>query len=91
MFTGKVALLALLALSSSVASADQITLKNGDRLTGTIEKSDGKQLVIKTEFAGEVTVQWSAVQDIKSDQQLHVGLKNGQTVVGPVNTTDGKS
>jgi putative salt-induced outer membrane protein YdiY len=90
LFTGKVALLALLAFSSSVAFADQITLKNGDRLTGTIEKSDEKELVIKTEFAGEVTVQWPAVQDIKTDQQLHVGLKNGQTVVGPVSTTDGK-
>jgi len=89
LFTGKVTLLALLALSS-VAFADQITLTNGDRLTGTIEKSDEKQLVIKTEFAGEVTVQWPAVQDIKSDQQLHVGLKNGQTAVGPVSTTDGK-
>jgi hypothetical protein len=38
--------------------ADQIVLKNGDRLTGTIEKSDDKALVIKTAFAGEVTVQW---------------------------------
>jgi hypothetical protein len=36
--------------------ADQIVLKNGDRLTGTIEKSDDKSLVMKTEFAGEVTV-----------------------------------
>jgi putative salt-induced outer membrane protein len=90
LFTGKVALLALFVLSSWVAFADQITLKNGDRLTGTIEKSDEKQLVIKTEFAGEVTVQWPAVQEIKSDQQLHVGLKNGQTVVGPVSTTDGR-
>ena len=90
MLTGKVPLLAFLMLCSSVMFADQITLKNGDRLTGTIEKSDAKELVIKTEFAGEVTVQWSAIQDVKSDQQLHVGLKNGQTVVGPVSTTDGK-
>jgi putative salt-induced outer membrane protein YdiY len=73
-----------------VVFADQITLKNGDRLTGTIEKSDDKLLIIKTEFAGEVTVQWSAVLDIKSDQALHVGLKNGQTVVGPVSSADGK-
>jgi len=35
--------------------ADQITLKNGDRLTGTIVKSDAKTLVIKTEAAGDVT------------------------------------
>ncbi len=49
--------------------ADQIVLKNGDRLTGTIEKSDDKTLMIKTEFAGEVTVQWPAVQEITSSQQ----------------------
>jgi len=34
-----------------------------NRLTGTIEKSDDKTLLIKTEFAGEVTVQWPAVQE----------------------------
>jgi len=90
LFTRKAVLLALLVLSSCVVFADQITLKNGDRLTGTIEKSDDKLLIIKTEFAGEVTVQWSAVLDIKSDQQLHVGLRNGQTVVGPVSSADGK-
>jgi putative salt-induced outer membrane protein YdiY len=69
--------------------ADQIILSNGDRLTGTITKSDAKNLVIKTEFAGEVTVQWPAVQEIDSTQALHVGLKDGSTVVGPVKTSDG--
>jgi putative salt-induced outer membrane protein YdiY len=70
--------------------ADQIVMKNGDRLTGTIQKSDDKSLVIKTEFAGEVTVDWSAIQDVKSEQPLHIGLKDGKTVVGPVTTVDGK-
>ena len=71
--------------------ADQITLKNGDRLTGTIEKSDAKALVIKTESAGEVTVQWAAVDSITSTKPLHVGLSGGQMIVGPVTTTsDGK-
>lgn len=69
--------------------ADQITLSNGDRLTGTITKADGKTLVIKTEFAGEVTVQWPAISEINSSQPLHVALKSGQTVVGTVKTTDG--
>ena len=54
------ALIALLALSSTLF-ADQVTLKNGDRLTGMIVKSDAKTLLIKTEFAGEVTLQWEAV------------------------------
>ena len=46
--------------------------------------------MIKTEFAGEVTVQWPAIQELKSDQSLHISLKNGETVVGPVTTSDGK-
>ncbi len=69
--------------------ADQIVLKNGDRLTGSIEKSDDKSLLIKTEFAGEVTVVWDAVQEINSSAPLHVSLSNGQTVVGVVTTSDG--
>jgi len=69
--------------------ADQVTLKNGDRLTGSIEKSDGKALVIKTEFAGEVTVQFPAIQEIQSTQPLHVDLQNGKSAVGQVTTRDG--
>jgi putative salt-induced outer membrane protein len=75
---------------ASAAFADQITLKNGDRLTGTVVKSDGKTLVLHTEFAGDVTVQFSAITDITTEKPLHVALKNGQTVVGPITTSDGK-
>jgi hypothetical protein len=70
--------------------ADQITLTNGDRLTGDVIRSDGKTLVIKTEFAGEVTIQWAAIDTITSTQPLHVGLKDGQTIVGTVSPSDGK-
>lgn len=70
--------------------ADTISLKNGDRLTGTIVKSDAKTLVLKTEAAGEVTLQWSAIDTITSTQPLHVGLAGGQMVVGPVATKDGQ-
>jgi putative salt-induced outer membrane protein YdiY len=81
---------ALLVLAfCSKLFADQVVLKNGDRLTGTITKSDDKTLLIKTEFAGDVTVQWPAVQEVSSAQPLHVTLSNGKTVVGPVATADG--
>ena len=39
--------------------ADQVSLKNGDRLTGTIVKSDGKTLVLHTDYAGDVNLNWS--------------------------------
>jgi putative salt-induced outer membrane protein YdiY len=78
----------LLSLSSFLR-ADQLVLNNGDRLTGTIVKSDGKDLVFKTDYAGELTIHWDAVQGINSTEPLHVGLKNGQTVVGTVAAVDG--
>jgi hypothetical protein len=81
---------AALALTCPSVFADQITLKNGDRLTGSIVKSDAKTLVLKTEAAGDVTFQWSAIDAITSTQPLHVGLAGGQMVVGPVASKDGQ-
>ena len=75
---------------SRLALADQVVLKNGDRLTGAVVKSDGKELVIKTESAGEVTVQWSAIQELNSSEPLHVESKEGQKIQGTVKTEDGK-
>jgi putative salt-induced outer membrane protein YdiY len=86
----KMQYLFVLALLSSLALADQITLKNGDRLTGKVVKSDGKILVLHTDAAGDVTIQFDAIQQITTDADLHVGLKDGKTVVGPVTTRDGK-
>jgi putative salt-induced outer membrane protein len=86
---GVFALIAFLGLSSALF-ADQITLKNGDRLTGTVVKSDGKTLVLHTDAAGDVEFKFDAIQDIKANQPLHVSLKGGKTAVGPVTTSDNK-
>ena len=74
---------------SSALFADQVTLKNGDKLTGTVVKSDGKTLVLHTDAAADVTINMDAVQDVKTEKDLHVTDKSGKTVVGPVTTTDG--
>ena len=81
------ALLIVTALPA-ILLADQVVLTNGDRLSGTIVRSDGKILVMKTEFAGEVTIQWSAIRELSSSEDLHLALKDGRSVVGPVSTTD---
>lgn len=83
------AFLALVGLSS-IALADQVTLKNGDRITGTVVKGDGKSIVLHTDALGDVTIKFDAIQDIKTEQELHVELKGGKNAVGPVTTTDGK-
>src|ERR1700758_5570511 len=72
------------------ARADQVILKNGDRISGTIVKSDAKTMVVKTDWAGEVNVQLVAVDSITSTQMLHVELKNGQSLAGAVSTDDGR-
>lgn len=74
----------------SPARADQVALKNGDRLTGTIVKSDGKTLVLHTDFAGDLNVKLDAVAGIQTSEALHVELPGGKTAVGPVSTSDGK-
>jgi putative salt-induced outer membrane protein len=84
-----VSLALFLSLFAASLFADQVVLKNGDRLTGAVEKSDGTTLVIKTDLAGEVTLQWGDITSVNTTQDLHVGLKDGKTAVGPVRTTDG--
>jgi hypothetical protein len=71
---------------SSLVLADQVTLKNGDIISGQIEKKDGDSLLIKTEFMGEVTIPWNAVTAVKSDNPLYVKLPSGQEVSGKVST-----
>lgn len=80
-----------LPLLSLPVFADQLTLKNGDRLSGTIVKSDddAKTLLIKTDLAGDVTVKWDAITAIVSAQPLHIMLSDGRVMVGRVSTTDG--
>src|SRR5215472_2767087 len=77
-------------MTSAAASADQVTLQNGDRLTGSIVKSDAKTLLVRTEFAGDVNIKWEAVTAIESSQPLHLVLKDGQIIVGTVATSEGK-
>jgi len=82
----------MLSLSALAVRADQVTLKNGDRLTGTIIKTsdDSKTLQIKTELAGEVTISWDAITAIVSTQPLHLTLSDGRVLVGTVSSADGK-
>jgi Protein of unknown function, DUF481 len=91
-------LLLLVSITCALnAHADTVTLANGDRLTGTIAKSDGKQLTLKTDYAGcsdepakgcMITLQWPAVRQITSSGPLYVVTPQGATVGGTV-TTEG--
>jgi len=80
----------VLLLSVFAARADQVVLKNGDHLTGKIVAGDGKTLLLKSEFAGDVTIQWDAITDIESTDNINITLKDGTRLSGKVTTQDGK-
>ena len=83
-----VLVLAMLA-AVSTARADTLLLKSGDRLSGTIEVSDAKDVTLKTDFAGEIEeVHWTSIQDVKSDQSVYVVMPDKSTAHG-VLSTDG--
>lgn len=69
-------------------NAAQITLKNGDHLTGTIVSLSDKKLTIKTDYAGDITIDWDAVAQFTSDQPMVVTKTDNQVVSGPVATQD---
>ncbi len=77
-------------LATTLMWADQITLNNGDKLTGTIVKADTKELVLKTVSASDVKIQWSAITAISADGPVYVGLSDGQTVAGALTTANGQ-
>ena len=70
----------------AVSFGEQVTLKNGDRLTGAILSMDGKKLVIKTTYAGEVSIDWAEVTQFESDKPLVVTRTDKQVLSGTVNT-----
>jgi putative salt-induced outer membrane protein YdiY len=75
---------------AAVSLADQVMLKNGDRISGSVLRFDGKNVVLKSEFAGELTIPWDAVTGVTSSEPLNVGLKDGQLLVGTVQAEGGQ-
>jgi putative salt-induced outer membrane protein len=83
--------LALIVFAATASYAEQVTLKNGDHLTGSIVSMDGKKLVIKTTYAGEVPIDWSEVSQFSSDKQPLVVTKADKQVVSGDVTSEGSN
>ena len=67
---------------------DHIDLNNGDRVTAAVTRSDGKGVTVTSATLGEVTVPWSAIVRIVSDQTVFIVTPDKRTVSGAV-TTEG--
>ena len=75
--------------SAMMATAEQVSLKNGDHLSGAIVSMDGKKLVIKTTYAGEVAIDWAEVSQFSSDKDSLVVTKADKQLVSGTVASEG--
>jgi len=65
------------AMISTSVYADEIYLKNGDRLTGKIESLVDGKLILKSDLAGTITIDFSNIKTLSSSDPIEVHLKDG--------------
>jgi putative salt-induced outer membrane protein YdiY len=75
----------LLVCAAAVARADQIIMVNGDRLSGRVQKLEGGKLQFTSDMAGApLTLPWTNIRSIVSNQPLYVMLKDGRVFTGSI-------
>lgn len=67
-------------LVPAMAFADIIVLSNGDMLTGKVTGFSEGQLKIKTEYAGEIEIDWKTISSIETDEPLFIQLEGDQVI-----------
>jgi len=64
------------------AIADELHLSNGDVITGQIIRMEENKLIFETSYAGEISVIWSEVTNLISDDPIKVFLSDGTVLEG---------
>jgi putative salt-induced outer membrane protein YdiY len=71
--------------------ADEVRFKNGDKLTGQVVRMEADKLILKTTYAGEITITWQEVAAVRTDAPMKVVLKDETALEGiTVAIEDGK-
>jgi len=71
--------------------ADEVCLNNGDRLTGQVIRMEAGKLILKTSYAGEISMVWQEVASLKTDDSVKVVLKDETALEGnTLSIEDGK-
>jgi putative salt-induced outer membrane protein YdiY len=71
--------------------ADEVRLKNGDKLTGQIVSMQENKLILETTYAGKITISWQEVAGIRTDGSVKIILKDETTLEGTTEAVeDGK-
>ena len=68
--------------------ADEVTMKNGDVITGKILTLKDGKLTIKTPYNESVEIDWASVQKIRSEEPEEVILSDETRLKGTLQVTD---
>ncbi len=71
----------------TLAAADEVYFKDGSCVVGQIVQMGYGKLKIKTDFAGELTVDAAKVKGIRTQKPMTVELKNGEHAVASLEYT----
>jgi hypothetical protein len=63
--------LAILFMNFSSVMADEVQLKNGDRISGQVVIMEDDKLIFKTPYAGEITIIWKEVLIHDCPSEVH--------------------
>jgi putative salt-induced outer membrane protein YdiY len=69
-----------LALTVNPASADELIMRDGSRLLGTVVKRTDGTLEFKTGYAGTIKVKWAEIAELKTDKPMEFLLQDNSTV-----------
>jgi putative salt-induced outer membrane protein len=82
-------LIVSLICGAALLRAEEVSLKNGDHLSGAIVSMDGKKLVLKTTYAGDISIDWAEVSQFSSDKQPLVVTKADKQLVSGMVAAEG--
>jgi len=63
-------------------TADQLHLENGDVITGKMIRMENQKLVFKTDYAGEISVDWEKIVKLITEDPIKVILSDGSILEG---------
>ena len=86
--TGIFMVLMVSLIQANVAASDEITLANGDRLTGTVVSIEENTLRLETDYSAPISINKSSIAGITTDSKHEIHLKSGEVLQGRFRTEE---
>ena len=83
-----IAVLAVLVAQNTV-QADDVWLKNGDRIKGVVVTMEAEKLIFKTSYAGDIAIARSEITNITTEAPVKVIFADGTSAQGVILSGEG--